>query len=143
MKRNLFILLIAAMALVAWGCEKEEFASPAVYGKITFSPAKPYVGDTVIMTVQVLDAGNRIYHADYTWKCGSVFSGQVVKVTAPDGSKTITAPPTFKYVFRESGSFDVSMNAKFKYSMSDVNGALYGVASSKVSRLEIRDKPNN
>ena len=143
MKRNLLVVAMAAILFMAAGCKKEEFASPAVYGKITFSPANPYVGDTVIMTAEVEDAGHRIYHADYTWKCGSVFSGQLVKVTAPDGSKTITAPPTFKYVFKQAGDFEVTMSAKFKYSMSDASGALFGSASSKVSKISVRNKPAN
>jgi hypothetical protein len=130
MKRSLLLMALMALLLVMAGCIREkEYARPAVYGKIYCTNSNPRVGDTVILKVEVPDAGNRIYHADYYWKCGDQFK-QTVRKTAPDNSKTITEAPTFKWVFKKSGSFTVTMNAKFNFSMTDANGALIGGASA-------------
>ncbi|MBR4811085.1 MAG: hypothetical protein IK039_04920 [Bacteroidaceae bacterium] len=129
MKRSLLLMALMALLLIVAGCTKMEYARPAVYGKIYCTNSNPQVGDTVILKVEVPDAGNRIYHADYYWRCGDQFS-QTVRKTAPDNSKTITEAPTLKWVFQKSGSFTVTMNAKFKFSMTDANGALLGGASA-------------
>lgn len=142
MKKYYFLICMTTLLLATAGCEKEEYARDAVYGKVTFAPAEPYVGDTVVMTVEVVDAGNRIFHADYNWKCNSVFSDEV-RVTAPDGSKTITAPPTYTYVFQTSGTFNVSMNARFKFSMMTKEGTLFGSASTKLSKITVKNRPSN
>ena len=142
MKRYWFFICITTLLFAATGCEKEEYGRDAVYGKILFDPAEPYVGDTVKMTVEVVDAGHRIFHADYSWKCSSVFSDEV-RVTAPDGAKTITAPPTYTYVFQTSGTFNVSMNARFKFSMITKDGTLFGSASTKLSKITVKNKSSN
>ncbi|MGX8689486.1 MAG: PKD domain-containing protein [Bacteroidaceae bacterium] len=129
MRKSLFIIAFVALFLSVVSCEKEEFARPATYGKIYCSPSNPKVGDTVTLIVEVPDAGNRIYHADYTWKCKDQFS-QTVRVTAPDNSKTITEAPSFKWVFKKSGSYSVTMSAKFKFSMADENGSMIGVGGA-------------
>ena len=141
MKKYLFSLSIFALILSV-GCEKKEYAREAVYGKVTFSPANPYVGDTVTMTVEVLDPGHRIFHADYRWSCTSVFSDEV-RVTAPDGAKTIVAPPTYEYVFKESGDFNVSMTARLKFSMPTEGGALFGSASSRITKITVKKRPSD
>ena len=129
---------LTALLLAVAGCEEEEFARPAVFGKIYCTPSDPKVGDTVTFTVEMPDAGNRIYHADYTWKCKDSFNEEV-RVTAPNGSKTIKTAPTFKWVFRDFGTFTVTMSARFKYSMSDENGAMIGGASASGS-VKVKSK---
>ena len=138
MKRIILAFALSALLFALAGCEKEEFASPAVFGKIYCTPSDPKVGDTVTFTVEMPYAGNRIYHADYTWKCKDFFKEEV-RVTAPDGSKTIKTAPTFKWVFRDFGTFTVTMSARFKYSMSDENGAMIGGASASGS-VKVRSK---
>ncbi len=138
MKKLFFALSMTALLLMAAGCEKEEFARPAVYGKISCHPNPARAGDTVTLTVEVLDPGNRIYHADYVWKCSSSkkdggFDREEIRVTAPNGSKTIKAAPTFKCVFTSPGTYNVTMSARLKFSMGDVNGAMIGGASASGS----------
>ena len=142
MKKYLFLICITTLLFATAGCEKEEYAKDAVYGKVLFSPAEPYVGDTVVMTVEVLDPGHRIFHADYSWNCSTVFSDEV-RVTAPDGSKTITASPTYTYVFQTAGTFNVTMNAKFKFSMMTKEGTLFGSASTRLTKITVRNRPSN
>lgn len=139
MKRGFLLIAMAAVLCVAMGCEKEEYARTASLGTIRFSPSNPVVGDTVTMTVEVLDPGHRIFHADYFWSIRNV-KNDTVKVTAPDGSKTITAPPTYKYVFKKDGSFSVNMSAKFKFSMATEQGSLFGTAISKTAVVNVAAK---
>ena len=132
---------MAVAAVLLAGCEKdEEYARSASYGSITFSPESPYVGDTVTMTVEVLDPGHRIFHADYTWSCNS---SKPVAVTAPDGAKTIKEPPTYKHVFTKAGTTSVNMSAKFKFSMATREGSYFGSAISKSAFITVREKPAN
>ena len=140
MKRSLLLMALMAIVLIMAGCIREkEYARPAVYGRVYSIPANPKVGDTVTLAVEVQDAGNRIYHADYTWKIpgelnkGAGSYSEVVHVTAPDNSKTITAQPTLKYVFKYSGGKNITLSARFKYSMADENGAMQGTASASGS----------
>lgn len=133
MKKSLIGIFLTALLFVAAGCEKEEFARSASYGKIYCVPSNPKVGDTVTFKVEVPDAGNRIYHADYTWSCSGQFSQKTVRVTAPDNSKTITDAPTFKWVFNKKGTYTVTMSARFKFSMADTNGSMIGGASASGS----------
>ena len=141
MKKSMILIAMAVLMLMVTGCSKEEeYAYPAVYGNITYTPNRPRVGQEVTMTVQVLDPGYRIYHADYTWKCSEFENGyQMVRKTAPDNSKTITEAPSFKFKFTKAGTFNVSMSAQFKYSMMTEGGALFGSASSKTLSIRIRE----
>ena len=134
MKRSLLLMALMALLLIMAGCIREkEYARPAVYGKIYCEPANPKVGDTVDLAVEVYDAGNRIYHADYTWKISGEGS-KTVAVTAPDKSKTITDQPKWeKYVFQSSGGKNITLSVKFKYSMADENGAMVGTAGASGS----------
>lgn len=130
------ISMIALMLMVT-GCRKdEEYARPAVYGRIICTPTYPSAGQKVKLTVQVKDAGHRIFHADYKWKGGGI--SDEVSVTAPDGSKTITDPPTYEYVFMKSGTYTISMSASFKYSMTTEGGTLFGGASAESTTIRIR-----
>lgn len=139
MKRIFWAFALSALLLAVAGCEEEEFARPAVFGDIYCTPSEPKIGDTVTFTVVMHDPGNRIYHADYVWSCNGNFSKEEVRVTAPDGSKTIKAAPTFKWVFRKFGTFTVTMSARFKYSMADENGAMIGGASASGS-VKVKSK---
>ena len=112
MKKSMILIAMVALMLMVEGCRKEEeYAYPAVYGNIVFSPSRPKVGQEVTMTVQVLDPGHRIYHADYTWNCSEF----------------------------ENGSFSVSMSAKFKFSMMTEGGALFGSASTKTFYVKVNN----
>ncbi len=141
MKKSLILIAMAALMLMVTGCRKdEEYAYPAVYGNIVFSPSNPKVGQEVTMTAQVLDPGHRIYHADYTWKCSEFENGyKIVRKTAPDNSKTITEAPSCKFTFTEAGTFSVSMSASFKFSMTTEGGALFGSASTKTFYVKVRE----
>ena len=141
MKNSLIIICLTALMFIAAGCEKEEFARSAQFGKIYCIPSNPQVGDTVTLKVEVPDAGNRIYHADYTWSCSGQFSQKTVRVTAPDNSKTIKDAPTFKWVFTKSGNYTVTMSARFKFSMADENGSMIGGSSASGS-IKISPKSN-
>ena len=138
MKRFCLALSFALLLLFTFGCEKKEYAQWATYGKIVCNKAAPRVGDTITFTVEVLDPGNRIYHADYMWICRDQFSEEV-RVTAPDGTKSITKAPTFKWVFKSAGTYTITMNARFKFSMPDEDGAMMGGASATGS-VRIREK---
>ena len=134
MKRSLLLMALMALLLIMAGCIREkEYARPAVYGKIYCEPANPKKGDTVVLAVEVYDAGNRIYHADYTWKIADEKFSRTVAVTAPDNSKTITDQPKLKYVFQSSGGKNITLSVKFKYSMADENGAMVGTAGASGS----------
>ena len=128
MKIRLFFISMVALLFIAAGCRKVEYAYPAVYGKIYCTNADPKVGDTVILKVEVPYAGNRIYHADYTWNSSGEFK-QTVRVTA-DNSKNLDETPTFKWVFKKAGSYTVTLSARFKYSMADEGGSMIGGASA-------------
>ena len=91
------------------------------------------------MTAQVLDPGNRIYHADYYWSCSEFGGTKEVRKTAPDNSKTITEAPTYKFTFTEAGTFSVSMSARFKLSMATEQGALFGSASTRSFSVRVRE----
>ena len=141
MKKSMILIAMVALMLMVEGCRKEEeYAYPAVYGNIVFSPSRPKVGQEVTMTVQVLDPGHRIYHADYTWNCSEFENGyQMIRKTAPDNSKTITEAPSCKFKFTEAGTFSVSMSAKFKFSMMTEGGALFGSASTKTFYVKVNN----
>ncbi len=144
MNRLTLILSLAVLLLTATGCEKEEYARYASYGNIVYVPSVARVGDTVTFKVEVLDAGNRIYHADYLWSCKNNLNGEKVfneevRVTAPDGSRTITKIPTFKWVFTSPGSYTITMSAYFKYSMQDENGQMRS-GNSASRRFEVKAK---
>ena len=141
MKKSMILIAMAVLTLMVTGCRKdEEFAYPAVYGNIVFSPSNPKVGQEVTMTAQVLDPGHRIFHADYRWKCSAFPNGyQEVRKTAPDNSKTITEAPSCKFTFTEPGTFSVSMSASFKFSMTTEGGALFGSASTKTFYVKVRE----
>ena len=127
-------MALMALLLMMAGCIREkEYASPAVYGKIYCLTSNPKVGDTVELAVEVYDPGNRIYHADYTWKINDEKFSKTVAVTAPDHSKTITDQPKIKYAFKYSGGKNITLSVKFKYSMADENGAMVGTAGASGS----------
>lgn len=134
MKRSLLLMALMAIVLIMAGCIREkEYARPAVYGRVYSIPANPKVGDTVTLAVEVQDAGNRIYHADYTWKINDEKFSKTVAVTAPDHSKTITDQPKIKYAFKYFGGKNITLSVRFKYSMADENGAMVGTAGASGS----------
>lgn len=123
MNRLKLIISAAVLLLTVTGCEKEEFARYASYGRIVCSKSAPRVGDTLTLKVEVLDAGNRIYHADYIWKINGKYYDEV-RVTARNNAKTITEIPSIKWVPTKDGTFNISMSAYFKYSMADEYGQM-------------------
>ena len=138
MNRLTLILSLAVLLLTATGCEKEEYARYAIYGNIVPSPSAPRVGDTVTLKVEVLDAGHRIYHADYYWYINGEYYDEV-RVTARNNAKTITEIPTIKWVPTKDGYINISMSAYFKYSMPDENGQMRSSNSAK-STIKVRPK---
>lgn len=144
MKRELLIIALAAISMMTAlvSCEKEEFAEPPEYGKLYCRNSNPKVGDTVILAVQVINPGNRIYHADYSWKCNGMHAEKIFnktqKVTAPDGSKTIEEEPSFSWVFTEAGYYEVSMTASFKISMATKSGQIYLPSKTVVGSVTIK-----
>ena len=138
MNRLTLILSLAVLLLTVTGCEKEEYGHYAIYGNIVHFPSAPKVGDTVTFKVEVLDAGNRIYHADYIWKINNDYYDEV-RVTARNNEKTITEIPTIKWVPTKDGYFNISMSAYFKYSMPDENGQMRSGNSAKGS-VTVRPK---
>lgn len=143
MNRFCLMTAMAAALLLTAGCrEEEEYARSASYGAVRVSPSSPYVGDTVTMTVEVLDAGHRIFHADYYWNIKPEIV-DTVKVTAPNGSKTIVKAPTYKHVFTKAGNYSVNMSAKLKFSMATEQGTLFGSAISKTASFTVRNRPTD
>jgi signal peptidase I len=138
MNRLIRIVSLAVLLFAAAGCEKEEFARYASYGRIVCTPTAPKVGDTVTFKVEVLDAGNRIYHADYIWKINGEYYDEV-RITVRDNAKTIKEIPTIKWVPTQEGTFNISMSAYFKYSMMDENGQMRSANSAKGS-VKVRAK---
>ncbi len=130
MNRLTFILSLAVLLLTVAGCEKEEYGRYAIYGNIVPFPSAPRVGDTVTLKVEVLDAGHRIYHADYIWKIDGEYYDEV-RVTARNNEKTIKEIPTIKWVPTRDGKINISMSAYFKYSMPDENGQMRSGNSAK------------
>lgn len=143
MKRSVLRFVLSVMALVPLlaSCEKEEYARVPVYGNMTFNPDMPNVGDTVTIRVKIVDPGHRIYHADYKWRCNGQFSNTVA-VTAPDNSKvkTIVDDPTFKWVFQNTGSYEVTFSSTVKFSMADENGSLGGVGVTQKGTTQVVGK---
>ena len=138
MNRLTLILSLAVLLLTVTGCEKEEYGHYAIYGNIVSSPSAPWVGDTVTLKVEVLDAGHRIYHADYIWKIDGAYYDEV-RVTARNNEKTITEIPTIKWVPTKDGYINISMSAYFKYSMPDENGQMRSSNSAK-GTIKVRPK---
>ncbi|MCQ2126199.1 MAG: hypothetical protein MJZ06_01995 [Bacteroidaceae bacterium] len=130
MKKCTFLL--AALFMLAFSAcdKKEEYAYPAQFGKIFATQDVIYPGDTVILQVEVIDPGHRIYKGEYTWKNDAGFK-ETVKTLAAGNDKTILAPPQVKWVPKRSGKYKFSMEALFRYSMPDINGQMVSGAAAK------------
>ena len=126
-RKALFSAIAAAtLALVSLtGCEKEEYGYAPTYGKIYCVNPDPKLGDTLTLSVEIKNPGNRCYKAEYTWKGdnGNFYD-----------SKTVLDPllqaPTMRYIPKHSGNINISMSAKFRLSMPSENGQVYDFASA-------------
>lgn len=131
-------IILIALAACHSSCRKEEFAWRPVYGNIYCRTPNPKAGDTIVLAAKVIDAGNRIYHADYRWRGTDRFIGiNPTRVTAPDGSRTIEAEPTCSCVFNYPGNYQVRLSVTVKYSMPDADGAMTGVGVNARGSTEI------
>lgn len=133
MKKYLTILGLLILLLQLSSCRKEEYAWAPVYGKVYCTSSHPVVGDTVVLTVEVYDAGNRLNRAEYRWTVKDPY-GEVSKTYSSllrkSGSQSITKVPSLEYVFKEEGKHSLSLTALFSYSMRDAQAIMKGSAQA-------------
>ncbi len=129
--RTISLIALAALMLVAVGCEKEEYAEPPVYGKIYCDKEHPVVGDTVKLYVKIDKQGNRINSAEYRWRIrnDAGTSEYSQRVFRNSGQKSLTAQPTLTWVVNDwCDNNYITLTATFSYTMGDVNSVMKGSA---------------
>lgn len=132
MKKKGYIGVLAALMTVAMfaltGCEEEEYGYAPKYGKIYCVTPNPTVGDTLELSVELKDKGNRCYKAEYTWKGDDGNFYKTVTMLDP-----LLQAPTVKFVPTRSGTINFTLNAKFRLSMPSEGGQVYDFANSSGS----------
>ena len=143
MKKSIIIIAVMAFIIMVAGCKKEEYASPAEYGRVVCATSNPYVGDTVILMAEVANWGDFINSATYTWTVrdpnGNTTS-KTEKVYRNSGDKSIYEIPSVKWVFKTSGNHRLSMSVSFRYTLGDANSVMYGSANAKDGYVKVLPK---
>ena len=136
MKKSIIKIAVMALFIMMAGCKKDEYASPAVYGKVFCDMSHPKVGDDVYLKAEVADWGDCINSATYTWTIKKKPDGPTKTITnkvyRQSGDKSLyEVPCSDKWIPTEAGQYTISMSAEFRYTLGDVNSVMYGAANAK------------
>ena len=142
MKTSKILIAMAVLTLMTAGCKKEEYASHAEYGRVVCTTSNPHVGDTVVLMAEVLNWGDCINSATYTWTVKSPDGNTSIteKVYRKSGDKSLYEAPSVKWVFKTSGLHKLSMSASFRYTMGDANSVMHGSANAKDGSVRVSPK---
>lgn len=136
MKKLLYILVATVFAAMFASCQKDEYGFPPTYGKVYMVNSEAYVGDTIVLRVEVQKNGNGAYQGKYTWK----IDGKSVE----NGSQTVLDPfdktPEFKFVAKEAGTHNASFSAKFNMSIALSDGGIFSNASAQTGKFTIKSR---
>ncbi len=142
MKKSMILIAMAALMLMVTGCRKEEYASPAVYGKVFCDMSHPIVGDSVFLKAEVADWGDCINSATYTWTIKKKPDGPTKTITnkvyRQSGDKSLyEIPCSDPWIPTAAGQYTISMSAEFRYTLGDANSVMHGSARAKDGMVTI------
>jgi hypothetical protein len=142
MKKSMILIAMAALMLMVTGCRKEEYASPAAYGKVFCDMSHPKVGDEVLLKAEVADWGDCINSATYTWTIKKKPDGPTKTITnkvyRQSGDKSLyEIPCSDPWIPTAAGQYTISMSAEFRYTLGDANSVMFGTASAKDGTVTI------
>lgn len=144
MKKSMILIAMAALMIMVTGCRKEEYASPAAYGKVFCDMSHPIINEYVILKAEVADWGDCINSATYTWTVKKEPNGPTKsftnKVYRQSGDKSLYEVPCCEpdaWKPTEAGKYTISMSAEFRYTMGDANSVMHGTARAKDGQVTI------
>ena len=142
MKKSIILIAMAVLTLMVTGCRKEEYASPAAYGKVFCDISHPKINEAVVFKAEVADWGDCINSATYTWTIKKKPDGPTKTITnkvyRQSGDKSLyEIPCSDEWIPTEAGTYTISMSAEFRYTMGDANSVMHGSARAKDGQVTI------